>query len=274
MINTSVKGNFKLKKQYAILAIGDIVGTESTDKVCRALGEIKKEYHIDLTIANGENAASGNGLDKSTAAVLLRSGIDVITSGNHIWQKREMQEYIDENPYILRPANYPDGTPGKGFVIHDSMGTRVLVMNLLGTVYMEPLASPFDAAEKILRENEGRYDISVLDIHAEATSEKLALAYYFDGRIDVIFGTHTHVQTSDGRVLPGGTGYITDLGMCGAVDSVLGVKKECVIKKLRTHMPVRFENPSGETELDGAVFVFDMPERKIASVKTLKKRIY
>lgn len=148
MINTSVKGNFKLKKQYAILAIGDIVGTESTDKVCRALGEIKKEYHIDLTIANGENAASGNGLDKSTAAVLLRSGIDVITSGNHIWQKREMQEYIDENPYILRPANYPDGTPGKGFVIHDSMGTRVLVMNLLGTVYMEPLASPFDAAEK------------------------------------------------------------------------------------------------------------------------------
>ncbi len=263
-----------MKKIYTILAIGDIVGAESTDKVCRALGEIKSQYSVDLTIANGENAASGNGLDKRTATVLLRSGIDVITSGNHIWQKREMQEYIDENPYILRPANYPDGTPGKGFVIHDSMGTRVLVMNLLGTVYMEPLASPFAAAERILREHEGEYDISVLDIHAEATSEKLALAYDFDGRIDVIFGTHTHVQTSDGRVLPGGTGYITDLGMCGAVDSVLGVKKECVIKKFRTHMPVKFENPSGETEIDGALFSFDRSEGRTVSVTALRKHIY
>lgn len=150
----------------------------------------------------------------------------------------------------------------------------VLVMNLLGTVYMEPLASPFDAAEKILRENEGRYDISVLDIHAEATSEKLALAYYFDGRIEVFSARIPMCRPQTEGCFPAGPGYITDLGMCGAVDSVLGVKKECVIKKFRTHMPVRFENPSGETELDGAVFVFDMPERKIASVKTLKKRIY
>ncbi|MBQ7125073.1 MAG: TIGR00282 family metallophosphoesterase [Clostridia bacterium] len=262
-----------MKKEYKILAIGDIVGSESTEKVSRAIGGIKREFNIDLVIANGENAASGNGLDKKTAEQLFSSGIDVITSGNHIWQKREMQDYIDENKFILRPANYPSGTPGNGSLIYDSFGVRVLVMNLLGTVYLEPLDSPFEVADRILEEKKGKYDISVLDIHAEATSEKLALANYLDGRINAVFGTHTHIQTADERILPGGTGYITDIGMCGAVDSILGVSKECVIRKFKTRMPVKFENPSGETEFNGVIFTFDLEKRKVLSVERVKRLI-
>lgn len=256
-----------------ILALGDITGVSASEKVCRSLGRIKSEYGIDFTVANGENAASGNGLDRRTAELLLGGGIDVLTSGNHIWQKREMLEYIDENPYIVRPCNYPSGTPGKGSFIFESFGLRILVMNVLGTVYLDPLCCPFDAVEKLLSENEGRYDISVLDIHAEATSEKLALANHFDGKIDIIFGTHTHVQTSDGRVFPKGTGYITDLGMCGPIDSILGVKSEKVIEKLRTHMPVRFETPEGECMLNGAVFTYDRNARRCVDVSIIRRNI-
>ncbi len=267
------KAAFRLKKQYKILALGDAVGPESSEKLCRALGGIKREFNIDLTVLNGENAASGNGLDKRTADMLFSGGIDVITSGNHIWQKHEMQDIIDENPYIVRPANYPAGTPGKGYVIFDSFGVRTLVMNLLGTVYMDPLDSPFEAADRMLSETKGLYDISVLDIHAEATSEKIALANYLDGRVNIVFGTHTHVQTSDARIFPNGTGYVTDIGMCGAVNSVLGVKPECIIKKFKTRMPVRFETASGETELNGAVFTFDTCERRVTSVELLKRSL-
>ena len=260
--------------EYRILALGDIVGGESTDMVCRVIGRLRNEFRADLVIANGENAAQGNGLDRASAESLLSSGIDVITSGNHIWQKREMVNYIDENRYIVRPANYPAGTPGKGSVIYDSCGVRVLIMNVMGTVFMEPLSCPFDAVEKMLAENAGSFNISFLDIHAEATSEKLALGYYFDGRISAVCGTHTHVQTSDARVLPGGTGYITDLGMCGAENSVLGVKKECVIAKLRTHMPVRFENPEGAATLvEGALYACDTATGKALSVEAFRRRL-
>lgn len=256
-----------------ILALGDITGVSASEKVCRSLNKIKSEYGIDFTVANGENAASGNGLDRRTAELLLGGGIDVLTSGNHIWQKREMLEYIDENPYIVRPCNYPSGTPGKGSFIFESFGLRILVMNVLGTVYLDPLCCPFESVDRLLSENEGRYDISVLDIHAEATSEKLALANYFDGRIDIIFGTHTHVQTSDCRVFPKGTGYITDLGMCGPIDSILGVKSEKVIEKLRTHMPVRFETPEGECMLNGAVFTYDRSTKRCVDVSIIRRNI-
>lgn len=265
--------NLTLKKQYRILAVGDVVGAEATDGVCRALGKLKQEWNIDLTIVNGENAAPGNGLDRSSAQRLLSAGADVLTSGNHIWQKREMEDYIGENPCILRPANYPDSAPGRGYVIHDSFGVRVLVMNLLGCVYMEPIASPFETAERILREQEGAYDLSVLDFHAEATAEKLALAFFLDGRVNVVFGTHTHVQTADARVLPGGTGYITDLGMCGPVDSVIGVKKECVIRKFRTRMPVRFETASGPLSLCGAIFTYDADARRVISAEPVSRSL-
>lgn len=256
-----------------ILALGDITGVEAAEKVCRNLGKIKSEYGITFTVANGENAAAGNGLDKRTAELLLRGGIDVLTSGNHIWQKREMYEYIDENPFIIRPENYPKGTPGKGHVIYESMGLRILVMNVLGTTYLESLSCPFEAVEKMLEENKGAYDMSVLDIHAEATSEKLAIANYFDGKIDIIFGTHTHVQTSDIRIFKNGTAYLTDLGMCGPVDSILGVRVDKVIEKFRTHMPVKFETPSGENELNGAVFAYDRMSKQIVSAELIKRSI-
>ena len=260
-----------MKETVNILALGDIVGVESTEKVCRILGCLKREYDIDFTVANGENAAAGNGLDKNTAQTLLGSGVDILTSGNHIWKKPQMQDYIDENEFIIRPDNYPIGTPGRGYGIIERNGMRVLVMNVLGTVYMDPIESPFDAVERMLKENDGMYDISVLDVHAEATSEKQALARYFDGKISAVFGTHTHVQTSDSTVLPKGTGFITDLGMCGAVDSILGVSAECVIRKFRTRMPVRFENPGGKTEICGSVFKIDRKTHLSVSVSALRK---
>ena len=256
-----------------ILALGDITGSEASQKVCRSLSRIKSKYGIAFTVANGENASNGNGLDKSTAELLLRGGIDVLTSGNHIWQKREMTEYIDENPFVVRPANYPKGTPGKGYVIYESFGIRILVMNVMGTTYLESLGCPFEAVENMLEENKGQYDISVLDIHAEATSEKLAIANYFDGKIDIIYGTHTHVQTSDIRILPKGSGYLTDLGMCGPINSILGVRTETVINKFRTHMPVRFDTPSGENELNGAVFAYDTVQKRIVSAELIRENI-
>lgn len=266
--------NYSLNdKIIKILALGDITGVEASEKVCRCLPTIKREYGVFLTVANGENAAHGNGLDKNTAELLLGGGIDVLTSGNHIWQKRDMIDYIDSNPYIVRPANYPKGTPGKGSVIFESFGFRILVMNVLGTTYLDSYSCPFDAVEGLLRENEGQYDISLLDIHAEATSEKLAIANYFDGKIDVIYGTHTHVQTADARILPKGTGYLTDLGMCGPIDSILGVSTDKVISKFRTKLPVRFDNPSGPCELNGALFTYDRIQKAITSVEILRRDI-
>ena len=260
-------------KTIKILALGDITGIEASEKVCRCLPSLKREYGVSLTVANGENAAQGNGLDKKTAELLLNGGIDVLTSGNHIWQKREMIDYIDENPYIVRPANYPSGTPGKGSVIFESFGFRVLIMNVLGTTYLDSYSCPFDAVEKILNEYKGYYDVSLLDIHAEATSEKLAIANYFDGKIDIIYGTHTHVQTSDVRILPNGTGYLTDLGMCGPINSILGVSCEKVISKFRTKLPVKFETPSGPCELNGALFTYDKKIKKITSVELVRREI-
>ena len=258
---------------YRILALGDIVGRESCEKVCRVLPSLKRELRIDFTVANGENAAQGNGLDRRTAEQLFGGGIDVLTSGNHIWQKREMVDYIDEQPHILRPANYPKGTPGQGAVLFQTFGMRILVMNVLGTVYLEPLSCPFATVEALLEAYCGEYDLSILDIHAEATSEKLALANYFDGKIDIVFGTHTHVLTADTRIFPKGTGYLTDIGMCGAVDSILGVSVDRVISRLRTHMPVRFENPSGMTELNGAVFTYDKTKKCVLDVELLRRYI-
>lgn len=260
-------------KTIRILALGDITGTEAAEKVCRALPSVKGEYGIDFTVANGENAAQNNGLDRRSAEMLLGGGIDVLTSGNHIWQKREMTDYIDENPYILRPQNYPQGTPGKGSVIFESFGFRILVMNVLGTVYLDPLACPFATVEAMLKENEGAYDLSILDVHAEATSEKLALANYFDGKIDILYGTHTHVQTADSRIFPRGMGYLTDLGMCGPVDSILGVTPDRVITKLRTHMPVRFETPTGPCEMNGAVFNYDREQKRVTDVTLVRRPI-
>jgi len=253
-----------------ILIIGDVVGPCGVNFLKNNLYSFAKENSIDMIIANGENAAKGNGLDKDTAEQIFSFGVDVITSGNHIWNKHEMQHIIDGYENILRPANYPGDCPGNGYVIFNAGGTRILVISVMGTVYLDSLSSPFDTIERILSREEGSYDISIVDIHAEATSEKASVARYFDGKLSAVVGTHTHVQTADERILAGGTAFITDLGMTGAYESILGVKTECILQKFKTKMPVRFEQADGECQFNAVIIDFDNNSYKA----NLIKRVY
>lgn len=256
-----------------ILAVGDVVGKGGTEYIRRNLWNIRKEYGVTMTVLNGENAASGNGLDADTASVLLASGADVITSGNHIWRKHGISSYMEDNPCVLRPANYPAACPGAGSVIYNTAdGVRVLVISLLGNVYMpDSYANPFETADAILARNAGEYDLCVIDFHAEATSEKAALARYLDGRVSVVFGTHTHVQTSDARILPAGTGFITDVGMTGAEESILGVKTECVLRKFLTKMPVHFEEAAGAVRFSAVCFTLDDRSGACTAAETVSR---
>ncbi len=241
-----------------ILCVGDVVGSDG----CRYLegGRLRRcasSLGADFIIVNGENSASGNGMSRESARSLMASGADVITGGNHTFKRKEIYEMLDDEKCLVRPANYPSSAPGNGYTVADCMGYRILVINLLGCVFMEPLASPFETAEKILSAEKGRYDISLIDIHAEATSEKMCLARYLDGRVSAVFGTHTHVQTSDASVLPSGTGYITDLGMTGSMNGILGVKTENIIHKFTVKTPVFFEAADGNDVAHGALFTVD-----------------
>jgi len=256
-------------KNFVILSIGDIVGQEAVEYISTRFGALRKEHCADMIIVNAENAAEGNGLDRATAETLLASGADVLTTGNHVWQKRDLRSFLDDNRNILRPANYRPELPGRGWGIYDFSGKRVLVMNLMGTVYLDPIACPFSTVDAILEKEKGNYDISVLDFHAEATSEKIAMAYYLDGRVSAVYGTHTHVQTSDARVFPKGTGFITDLGMTGPLESVLGVRSECIIEKLKYHIPVRFETAKGNIVIHGAKFTIDADSGKTVDVTAI-----
>lgn len=247
-----------------ILALGDVVGPASTEYLRRRLGAYREANGIDAVLVNGENANSQNGISRADAQDLLSAGADVITTGNHVWKWNDLRTLLDEEPRIIRPANYPGVCPGTGSALLDVNGRTLLCVNVAGTAYGEPLGDPFDAVERVLRENEGKYDFAALDVHAEATGEKAAIARYFDGRIAVVYGTHTHVQTADARILPRGSGFITDLGMVGPDDSILGVKPESVIERLRTHMPVRFETAAGNITAHGAVFTLDRDLRVTA----------
>lgn len=250
-----------------LLIIGDVVGNCGTDYLKLNMHNFAKANSIDMIIANGENAAKNNGLDSETANSIFSFGVDVITSGNHIWHKFEMQNVIDNYENILRPANYPGNCPGNGYVIFRAGGVRVLVISVLGTVYMESLTSPFETVERILKREEGSYDISIVDFHAEATSEKAALARYFDGRLTAVVGTHTHVQTADERLLPMGTAFITDIGMTGAYESILGVECERVINKFMTKMPTRFEQAGGRCQFNAVVITIDDSTFKPTSIE-------
>ncbi len=238
-----------------ILCLGDIVGPVAVERLCKTLWKVRKERQIDFVMLNGENADVGNGLSKDTAERLLAAGVDVITGGNHIFQKRDIYHLLDDEERILRPANYPDAVAGKGYSILDICGWRILVINVQGTVFMDAIDCPFRTVEKILERCRGKYDLSLMDIHAEATSEKIALARYFDGKIDMIVGTHTHVPTADARILPAGSGYVTDLGMCGVTESALGVDVNCIIRKLRYKIPTKFELAEGNVTFQGVEFV-------------------
>jgi hypothetical protein len=221
-----------------VLLIGDIVGKLGRRTVAAVLPELRKERGLGLVVANGENTAGGRGLTPGKADELFRAGIDVITSGNHIWENREIYPTLDDpNAPIIRPMNYPEGVPGRGWHVHGG----VAILNAMGRTFMGvTIDDPFRAVDRALKELAG-CRVRILDFHAEATSEKIALAYYLDGRISAVVGTHTHVPTSDTRILPNGTAYVTDLGMCGALHSVLGMDTERVIERFLTQTPNRFD---------------------------------
>ncbi len=240
-----------------ILFIGDVVSAVGVEKLTRTLPRFKKEHGVDVVIVNGENAAVGNGLLPASADLLFAAGADCITGGNHTFRRREIYDYLDASPYCLRPANYRDDAPGKGFCVVDKGFVRVGVVNIMGTVFMEPLENPFDCADRTLSALKDEADFTVVDFHAEATAEKRALGFYLDGRAAAVVGTHTHVQTADEQILPHGTAYITDLGMTGPVQSVLGVTPELAIEKMRTNLPVRFQNPDGECRMQGMLVEID-----------------
>ena len=261
-----------MKQPFRVLAVGDAVGAGAVEYLSKKLRRLRTELKADLVAVNGENASPGNGMMRADAEALLAAGADVITSGNHIWQKKEMLSYLDENPLVLRPANYPPACPGQGEVIVEAGGLRVLCMNVMGTVFLDPLDCPFRTVDRILERNRGRYDLSLLDFHAEATSEKRAMGFYLDGRVNLVWGTHTHVQTNDAQILPGGTGYITDLGMTGPRDSVLGMKKEIIVERFLTRLPARFEQGTGETELNGAYFEVDRDSGRTLRAETVVLR--
>ncbi len=250
-----------------ILALGDVVGNDSVAYLDEKLRSFKRTNGIDFTIVNGENAARFNGIDAFCSDALLGAGADVITTGNHVFRIPAFYEYLDSSAFVIRPANYPDACAGKGYTVIDCGFERILVINALGQINTDTADSPFDAVDAILEKEKGSYTISVLDIHAEATSEKAAIARYFDGRINIVFGTHTHVQTNDSRILPNGTGFITDLGMCGPEDSILGVQSDIIIDRLRRHGQRRFEYAQGEIKAHGAVFTLE--NRLVTDVKAV-----
>lgn len=253
-----------------ILAIGDIVGKIGVDFVQSKLQKIKKEYGIDFVIANGENSAEGNGILPVSAYNILKTGVDVITGGNHTFRRKEIVPFLNENDKIIRPINFPSpDTPGVGMKKFLVKNTSICVINLLGVVYMECVKLPLDAIDQALEKCKD-CTVKIVDFHAEATAEKLALGYYLDGRVSAIFGTHTHVQTSDECVLPKGTGYITDVGMTGPIVSVLGVKKEISIKRMKNRIPLRFENADGPCKMECVIFDIDEKTGTTKSVERLR----
>ncbi len=242
-----------------ILCIGDVVGRPGREAVEALLPKLKEEYKIDFTVGNGENSAGGAGISPRMANQLFQYGCDVITLGDHTWDKREIYPYLDETPTILRPLNFPDGSPGRGFcIVNLPNNTKIAVINLLGRVFMRyNVACPFRALEETVEKIRQETPLIIVDMHAEATSEKVALGHFIDGRVSAVVGTHTHVQTADEKVLPKGTAYLTDLGMTGPQDSVIGQNKEEIIKRFLTSMPAKFKVATDDVRLNGVVIEVD-----------------
>jgi 2',3'-cyclic-nucleotide 2'-phosphodiesterase len=241
-----------------ILFIGDIVGRPGRDLVRRGLPAIVDHHAVDFVIANAENAAAGFGITREIGEQLLDSGIDVLTSGNHIWDKKEALDYIGTEPRLLRPANYPDGVPGRGSYLAQTRGrVSVGVINLMGRVFMASLDDPFAVVQREIDALRPRTRIIFVDFHAEATSEKIAMGWHLDGRVTAVVGTHTHVQTADDRILPKGTAYLTDVGMTGPHDSVVGVEIEAALSRFLTGLPARFETATANPRLHGVVIEAD-----------------
>ena len=253
-----------------LLFIGDIIGKPGRQVISRELHRLVDRYMVDLVIANGENAAGGFGITEDTANELYKCGIDVLTSGNHIWDKKDSLSFINRAEKLLRPANYPDGTPGRGSALFTTAGgAKVAVLNLEGRVFMNNLECPFRTADREISQLYTETPIIFVDFHAEATSEKASLGWYLDGRVSALIGTHTHIQTADERILPGGTAYLTDAGMTGGFDSVIGVKKEEAITKFLSQLPVKFDVAKNNLRLNGVVVVVDEQTGKALSIERI-----
>jgi metallophosphoesterase (TIGR00282 family) len=241
-----------------IFFIGDIVGAPGRRAVEELLPRVVDHYLVDLVVANGENASGGLGITPQVADQLLSQGIDLLTSGNHIWKHKEILAYLDETDRLLRPANYPAETPGRGVaLVETAAGERAAVINLEGRVFMNPLECPFRTVEHLLAGLPPEIKVILVDMHAEATSEKQAMGWFLDGRVSAVVGTHTHVQTADERVLPGGTGYLSDVGMTGPVDSVIGMKKEIILERFWSQRPQPFKVAAQNIQLQGVLLTID-----------------
>ncbi len=251
-----------------VLFIGDIVGKPGRRALKTWLPSLMNKHNIDLVIANGENGAGGFGLTREIALEILSMGVDVITGGNHIWDKKEFIPVLDDLERVIRPANYPPGVPGKGWVqVRTPHGIPVVVLNLEGRIFMDPLDCPFRKAKEVLQSLSGI--IVVIDFHAEATSEKMALAWHLDGRVSAIVGTHTHVQTADEQILPSGTAYITDLGMTGPSLSVIGMRPQEPLHRFLTHLPCRFEVAKGPVQFNGLLVEINPSTKKASGLQRI-----
>jgi len=254
-----------------ILFVGDVVGRPGRDVVERRLRALRSELEVDFCVLNGENAADGIGITPRLAEQLLQTGVDAITLGNHTWRRSEIAPYLCSSTRVVRPANFPSSAPGSGLaVVAAADGTPVAVINLLGSLYLEPARSLWEVVDELVDEAHRETQVVVVDIHAEATSEKVALASWLDGRVTAVLGTHTHVQTADARVLPGGTAAMTDVGMTGPHDSVIGVVTDLAIQRMRTGMPVRFETARGGVRLEGALVECDAATGRATAIAPVR----
>jgi hypothetical protein len=254
-----------------IMFAGDIVGRPGRRILEDSLMPYRQSNGIDLVIANGENAAGGSGLTRKIAFQLFDAGVDIITSGDHIWKKKDIYSFLSETERLVRPLNYPKGSPGRGrTIITRPDGTRVAVINLIGRVFMDAVDCPFKRVAESLEDLREVAPVIIVDMHAEATSEKVAMGYFLDGKVSAVIGTHTHVQTADEKILPGGTAYITDCGMTGPCDSVIGRKKENIIERFVTQLPTRFEVASGDVQVQGVIIEVDPSTGRALGIERIK----
>lgn len=253
-----------------ILCIGDVTSPKGVEHLRQNLWRVRKENKVDFCIVNAENASVITGVSATDAETLFSSGADCLTGGNHTMRNKSVYTYLDDKEEMLRPINFWDGAPGHGYAIIDCNGYKIMVINAMGNIHIEPvLDNPYSYIDRALERERGRYDFAVMDIHAEATGEKAALGYAYDGVISVIFGTHTHVPTCDEIILPQGTGYISDVGMCGESGGVLGMDPKLVVKQLKTRMPIRYEPAKGEVKATGAIFDVDQNTGKVISIERI-----
>ncbi|RNB91794.1 TIGR00282 family metallophosphoesterase [Brevibacillus fluminis] len=253
-----------------LLFLGDICGSSGRDMVKEYLPRLKRKFDPTFIIANGENSANGRGITQKIARELYDVGVHGITLGNHTWDNKEIFDFIDQETKMIRPANFPEGTPGNGIMYVKNGSQELAVINLQGRTFLPPLDCPFLTADKLVEQARKRTPYIFVDFHAEVTSEKQAMGWYLDGRVSAVVGTHTHVQTGDERILPNGTGYLTDAGMCGPSDGILGMDREAVLKKFLTQLPVRFEVAGGPTQLNAVLYQLDKGTGKTVKIERIR----